>query len=920
MHSLDVTPAGNGAAGLVSPPALSTEHSPLPAGVTRERAIHYRRVLSVPIVPWRLVDGQKVPFGQWAGSDSLDVNELKKRWDAKPDLDVGVMTGLRRGCDNCIIIVDCDSKEAEDWALNALPPTPWMVRTRSGGLHLGYLYPRIPSTLKVKTWAFVFGKADVRKLDIRGDGGFAAMPPSSDYAWVDGEPDLDEMTSFDPAWFPNGNKILVPRKAVVQVDDLRDEMGEDAPAEVFAEARKFVENAPMAVSGEGGRPRTFGVACALVRDYALSFDQAWELLSLYNETRTPDDDKWTDDKLYEHLEGAYYRGTSEFSTKANAVVAANFVKRLQQTPPTLSAVVAAADNRDDLAPVREAALDIPGAIYADNKAAFEPGVLNIAATLLQRDPGAFGLLKQEIKKLGKVVDMRDWQRAVAHRAGQIVQQIKTGSAEESERMRIQISGNDEKDVRDAIVDVLALDENIFCRDGRIATLGEGGALTHLKGGGLRNVLLDRCRFVNSNISESGVRQDTPATVPRPILEMLLELQPAQAAKLRMVKTVSSAPFFWRDDSGALQLHRTPGYHAPTQTLVYECPSIDTSQFETVEKALQFLDWLFADFPFMNVEEYHNYLGGLITPLVRPLIHGPVPMLLIEANQQGAGKSHLAKLCQILYCGFESLETSFPEEKADMKKTLFTMAFRAMAVTGFDNVEGVVKSPELCAFVTTKDRAQGRVLGTYDTANPEVRMMMILTLNNARCSLDIARRSCRVRLRAEHSVHQSRKYNVDDILQYVTENRGLILSALAKLVEHWADAGYPDRRDIPTLDTFESWSRTVGPICFHAGLTKWMANKVSAQKALNVSIDEEPFVNEWWKKFQTTRVRAAQLVQICIKENLMGHTIGDKSLHAQASSMGSWLVARLDAEVGRFRVRRDAEDSRSYYLDVVSDKK
>lgn len=925
MTSLDVTPVGNAAAGLVSPPALPTERS-LSAGVTREQAIRYRR-MSIPIIPWRPVPSKKtegridkVPFGPWAGTDALNVDELERRWDAKPDLDIGVATGWRNGCDNCIVIVDCDSKEAENWALSALPYTPWRVRTRSGGLHLGFLYPVIPAALKIKTCAFFFGREDPRLLDIRADGGFAAMPPSNQYRWEDGEPDLEDMPNFDPSWFPGGNELLVPRKQsrLISDADLREEMGPDAPPAVFAKAKEYVLSAPMSVTGQAGRVRTFGVACALVRDFALSFDQAWELISLYNQERTPEDDKWADDKLYEHLEGAYYRGTSDFATKANAVIVGNYIQR--QTPARvleqLSTQAAAVQEPDELTAARAAAADIPGAIYANPKAAFEPGVLTVAAMLLTRDPGAFGLLKQEVKKLGKAVDLRDWQRAIQHRAGQIVETLKHTEPSDENRRRIQISGCDEKDIRDEIVDVLSEDENIFCRDGRIATLGEGGQLTHLRGGGLRNVLLDRCKFVNSNISESGVRQDTPTTIPKPILEMLLELQPKQAQQLRPVKTVSSAPFFWRDLDGQLRLHTTPGYHAPTQTLVFECPTVDSSQFETSAKALQYLDWLFADFPFMNKEEYHNYLGGLLTPLVRPLIKGPVPMLLIEANQQSAGKSHLAKICQILYCGFESLETSFPEDKAEMKKVLFTMAFRALAVTGFDNVEGVIKSPELCAFTTTQDKVQGRKLGTLDTANPEVRMMLLLTVNNGRCSLDIARRSSRVRLRATHSVHQSRTYNVENILQYVTENRGLILSALARLVEDWVAGGYPESRDIPTLDTFETWSKVVGPICFHAGLTKWMANKVTAQKQLNVNIDEDPFVQEWWKKHKNSPVKAAQLVQICLKENLLGHVIGDRSLHSQASSMGSWLVSHLDAEVGGFRVRRSEDDNRTYKLEPV----
>ena len=60
-------------------------------------------------------------------------------------------------------------------------------------------------------------------------------------------------------------------------------------------------------------------------------------------------------------------------------------------------------------------------------------------------------------------------------------------------------------------------------------------------------------------------------------------------------------------------------------------------------ALQLIrEWL-ADFPFEGAADFAHTLALLLTPQLRGLIDGPVPMTVIEAPAAGTGKSLLAEV-------------------------------------------------------------------------------------------------------------------------------------------------------------------------------------------------------------------------------------------------------------------------------------
>lgn len=70
---------------------------------------------------------------------------------------------------------------------------------------------------------------------------------------------------------------------------------------VVERARKYVERIPGAVSGSGGHNATFHVACVLVKGFALTQDQAIDVINEWNATCDP---PWTEHELQHKIESA----------------------------------------------------------------------------------------------------------------------------------------------------------------------------------------------------------------------------------------------------------------------------------------------------------------------------------------------------------------------------------------------------------------------------------------------------------------------------------------------------------------------------------------------------------------------------------------------------------------------------------------
>jgi hypothetical protein len=175
-----------------------------------------------------------------------------------------------------LVIVDADDEESVRFAKLQFGPSPYRVRTRRG-MHFYYRHPG--SGIHVQTKARVFGEKGPA-VDIRGDGGICTGLGSTHasgfvYRLDDGAEMLSvqDLPVFDPTWLPRQEPMHAPSLY---------RGGADLSA--VQRAERYLDACEG--TGKGGRNQnTFRVAASVVRDFGLSFDQGWALLSSWNSQR-----------------------------------------------------------------------------------------------------------------------------------------------------------------------------------------------------------------------------------------------------------------------------------------------------------------------------------------------------------------------------------------------------------------------------------------------------------------------------------------------------------------------------------------------------------------------------------------------------------------------------------------------------------
>ncbi|QEG36088.1 bifunctional DNA primase/polymerase [Bythopirellula goksoeyrii] len=205
----------------------------------------------LPAIPWKVYQAR------------CATPEEVEAWfssETKPT-GVGIVTGILSG----LVVVDCDAPDDAEFWQASFPSSPLTVSTGGGGVHVYY---RMPKDNDVRNRIKILG----RRIDVRGEGGYATSPPSlhpsgKQYAWLSFDtntmlPEFDADWLIDksqPARLSNSKQTSPVRNAVAYIRRIQ------------------------ARAGEGGHNATFRAACKL-RDAGLSAEEALIVLSDWNET------------------------------------------------------------------------------------------------------------------------------------------------------------------------------------------------------------------------------------------------------------------------------------------------------------------------------------------------------------------------------------------------------------------------------------------------------------------------------------------------------------------------------------------------------------------------------------------------------------------------------------------------------------
>lgn len=272
---------------------------------------------------------------------------------------------------------------------------------------------------------------------------------------------------------------------------------------------------------------------------------------------------------------------------------------------------------------------------------------------------------------------------------------------------------------------------------------------------------------------------------------------------------------------------TPGYDADTR-LIYQptegltVPKVPEKPTQVdIDHAKQQIQDLIGEFPFQTAADYTNAVALLLTPIMRRIIQGSVPLALVNANKRGTGKGLLVEVISLVTTGKQELGSD-PGSEEEWRKTITTMLDAGQTFITFDEMTKL-SSKHLAAALTAPSWSARRT-GTGTQLNLPIKVTWAATGNNVQLGGDMDRRVYLIQMKAKTArPWEKAGFKHPNLVQYAEENRGRILWALLTLVRAWYAAGCPKAK-VRTMGRFEDWSEKVGGVLAYAGYTGFLDNQ------------------------------------------------------------------------------------------------
>jgi len=363
--------------------------------------------------------------------------------------------------------------------------------------------------------------------------------------------------------------------------------------------------------------------------------------------------------------------------------------------------------------------------------------------------------------------------------------------------------------------------------------------------------------------------------PFPGLEAITET-PA----LRPDGSVLDRPGF--DPATGLYYVPARGFHPPAIP--------DNPTAAELQAAVNLIDEAIGDFPYTDPASRANAFALLLTPILRPAIIGNTPLALLDAPQAGTGKSLLAETVSILATGRQAAMMSAATDEAEWDKRITALLLEGATVITVDNIEAILQSASLASALTSTTVSR-RILGQSVNVNLPQRATWLATGNNIRLGGDMPRRCYWIRLDAQTAQPWRRQdFRHPGLIGWVSENRGQLLGALLTIARSWWIAGRPAATVTP-LGSFEDWTRKVGGVLAHAGITGFLGNL----DELYDRVDEE---GQQWQRFLTAWHETLGDNELTVKEllkrleNGLADPAKDPGGAALVEALPDWLADGL----------------------------
>jgi putative DNA primase/helicase len=257
---------------------------------------------------------------------------------------------------------------------------------------------------------------------------------------------------------------------------------------------------------------------------------------------------------------------------------------------------------------------------------------------------------------------------------------------------------------------------------------------------------------------------------------------------------------------------------------------DSPTAEDVQRAVRLLLDLVADFPFAGPQHLSAWVATLLAVAARPAIDGPVPMLWVDANRRGTGKSKLGRLIGIITGGRTPTELSWTPDEKEMENRLTALLGGGDNLAVFDNAAATIRNPVLERFLTCSE-FDSRRFHRQELMKLPNRTTLVLNGNNLQLKGDLGRRVIRCRLETSMETPESRDgFRHADIEVYAAANQPSLLAAALTILRAHAAAGFAacpvqvtgedgTVTEMParSVGSYDEWDRVVRHAVLRAGL-------------------------------------------------------------------------------------------------------
>lgn len=401
----------------------------------------------------------------------------------------------------------------------------------------------------------------------------------------------------------------------------------------------------------------------------------------------------------------------------------------------------------------------------------------------------------------------------------------------------------------------------------------------------------------------------PAYPPDAVIRDLLA---HPAVPLPALDQLVSAPVF--TPAGSLLI--APGYDAPSRLFYapppgFTVPAISPApDAETIAVARTLLlEETLGDFPFVGAADRAHAVSLLLTPFLRSLIAGPVPLLLFEKPAPGTGATLLTQVIAQIVTGTTLSALTEATTEEEWRKRLFAALLTAPPFILIDNVRRPVDSSALSS-VLTATRWSDRILGRSEVVAVPVRCAWIVTGNNPVLSTEMMRRTipCRLDARTDRPWERT-GFAHPDLLAWTRHNRATLVWAALTLGQAWLAEGRPP--GAVRLGMFEDWSTVLGGVLQVAQIPGFLENRYEFYDRVDTgAADVRAFLAAWWERYGETPQEVKTLLEIA-KDPACPLDIDAKSDKAISVKFGKLLASWRDRvytleDSSRIQVEKERE--------------